>query len=295
MFRNRKALVDTLCLLTALALFSTTASLAESCEEASSITSNAAAYSSGGVVGEGRCYRLELVSPGWLHLNLITADWAEGRARFDLSAAGTDEKAKLQLVRRRLGERVAFLRPGTWWIQVRAEDPRHPLPPYQLESRFLEDTSGWVTKDEENEGELEPDPETLTTGAQAGPWQALCPSVANEKSTRKALDVGNSFTCAAAFHGDTTAVIDHAGWDGDVDVFRFQLLEWRTLALISNGEIETALELFNDAGQRLAISDLAGDSVTESRLVRTLAPGKYFVRVTGRSEGSYRLTADVGR
>ncbi len=280
-----------LCLLAALAPIASADALPGACDAARTILPSDAERHAEGAIGETHCYRLELAASGLVHLNLSIAGWEAARARLRLFGANGAARPP-EALQRSAGELLALAGPGTWWLEVAAEDPRLPLPAYRLASRFVEleaRPGAPATKDGENEGELEPDPETFTAGGAGGPLrQALC-------RTGDVDDHGDSFACATAFYGDATGELGN-GWGDDADLFRFRLLDYRTLVIASEGDADTYGELYDRNGQRLAGSGDGGEG-ENFRLVRTLGPGVYFVRVEGRdSTGAYRLVAhDVER
>ena len=108
-------------------------------------------------------------------------------------------------------------------------------------------------------------------------------------------DHGDTFACA------TTLDLGHPvfgevrnDWGDDADIFAFMLSELRTVEIATSGRIDIFGGLYDRSGQRLAADD-DGGSGDRFRLVKTLVPGWYFVRVEGRhsSEGDYRLHVDV--
>ena len=136
-------------------------------------------------------------------------------------------------------------------------------------------TMAFLRKSEED-GELEIEGDGLVAGC-----------VDRAAEIRRALcaaedDHGDTLNCATPMrcriHGELAN-----GWGDDVDAFRFRVDGWRTVAIAARGA--TRGELFDAAGQRLDVA--RGDA--GFRLVRTLSPGTYFVRVAGESEGFYGL------
>ena len=81
------------------------------------------------------------------------------------------------------------------------------------------------------------------------------------------------------------------GWGDDRDVFVFELDRTRTVQLETAGEVDTFGGLYDRRGQRLAATGDGGDGAN-FRLVKTLSPGLYFVRVEAEawSQGAYDLT-----
>jgi hypothetical protein len=235
-----------------------------------------------GFVAETHCYRLDLPSPGLLHLDLSVAGGSASRARLTMTAAG-GSPAALDTVWRSAAERLQLAPSGSYLLEVSAEDPRRPLPAYRLSSRFA------ATDKSETDGELEIDPLPFSGGAHKSetdgeleidplPLQALC---------KDGDDHGDTFACATAIPWTVAGEIDN-GWGDDVDVFRFRVRDWQTLEIAIAGSADIRGELYDGAGQRLAGDGDGGDG-DGFRLVRTLGPGPYFVRVEGGSRGTYSL------
>ncbi|MEM7582272.1 MAG: hypothetical protein AAF560_02740 [Acidobacteriota bacterium] len=93
-------------------------------------------------------------------------------------------------------------------------------------------------------------------------------------------DHGDSLACSREITRQTQGELAN-GWGDDADVFRFEIESWQTVELVTEG-LDTHVTLFDRQGQRL--------DAGETRLVRTLGPGTYFVRVEGlRADGPYAL------
>ncbi len=103
-------------------------------------------------------------------------------------------------------------------------------------------------------------------------------------------------------HGDTVACatrlrpgrsvrgdVDNP-WGDDQDLFRFTLTEPRTVHVATTGSTDTFGVLRDSQGHLLAADDDSGGG-DNFRIVKTLAPGLYFLRIEGAygAEGSYRL------
>jgi len=105
-----------------------------------------------------------------------------------------------------------------------------------------------------------------------------------------AADADAHFACAVPLSfGEAAGEIAGETHD-DHDVLTFVLAAQRTVRLETRGDVTTVGALYDRRGQRLA---LAGDGEElGSRLVRTLAAGRYFVRVEGRhgAAGTYTLS-----
>ncbi len=156
------------------------------------------------------------------------------------------------------------------------------------------DTDGELELDPETlksdtDGELELDPETSKIGRL---WRR---SAALEALCRNGDDHGDSRACATPIERRAAGQLGN-GWGDDDDVFRFRLCGWQTIEIATAGDADTHGRLYDRAGQLLAGDDDGGDG-GNFRLVRTLGPGTYFVRVEGvQSTGGYTLAmAGTGR
>ncbi len=102
-------------------------------------------------------------------------------------------------------------------------------------------------------------------------------------------DHADFFACASPLgaKGSLLGELD-GGWPYDYDVFTFWLGDRRAVIFETGGEVATAGALYDRRGQRLALPEIAGD--IPFRFVRNLAPGRYFVRVSGRDGAPGRYT-----
>ncbi len=111
----------------------------------------------------------------------------------------------------------------------------------------------------------------------------------------EADDHGDSFLCASeqsltsAGSGQIAATNDD-----DDDVFSFVLASARTVEIKSTGELDTYGSLYDAAGNLLAGANSGGGG-GNFKLTKTLAAGRYYVRVEGKdgAEGSYGLSVTV--
>ncbi len=136
----------------------------------------------------------------------------------------------------------------------------------------------------EEDGELEIEEEGLRAGRDGAARlrQALC-------RPDDADDHGDSLLCATAIRGGALGELQN-GWGDDVDVFGFRLDRWQTVEIATCGGLGMFGELSTDNGQRL---DRAGGDGDDFRLVRSLGPGIYYVKVAGESAGGYGLAIRV--
>ena len=172
--------------------------------------------------------------------------------------------------------------PGTYAFAVAAQDPWLTLPEYKVRTSFVESvTQSWPALKSVEETEPDPDPHGLTVSDIA---DKLCRAEESD-------DHGDTLLCATALPlgSSATAQIDSV-WDDDF--FSFVLTTQRTVRIETSDGIDTTGVLYDGYGHRLAAD---GDSGAGSglRIVRTLGPGRYFVRIAGMSgtEGTYALEA----
>lgn len=98
--------------------------------------------------------------------------------------------------------------------------------------------------------------------------------------------------CARPLAPGETAVGELANAPGrQSGLFALVLTAWQTVEIETAGNTDTVGELYDRHGHRLAVDDDGGRGVN-FRIVRTLSPGRYFVRVKGHraAEGSYVLS-----
>ncbi|MEM8962994.1 MAG: hypothetical protein AAGD38_16040 [Acidobacteriota bacterium] len=239
------------------------------------------------------CHQLDLAASGLLHLSLHGA-----------TARVVIDDARVVVLDRRADERLVWIEAGTYIVEIVAEDPLHPLDAYRLETRFEELTRS------ETDGELELEPELdaplrgddvaiQVRGEEDGELE-LEPELDNGDS--QGLRVRLDALCRHANddHADTLACasqIDHRivgaldnGWGDDVDVFRLELDGWQAVEITIGGAITPRITLLDPVGQRLDVD-------SDGRLVRTLSPGTYYLRVDSEHEvGAYDLLVNpLGR
>lgn len=106
----------------------------------------------------------------------------------------------------------------------------------------------------------------------------------------KADDHGDSFACATAVRlgARLAAQIE----PGDFDIFSFQMDAYGTVAFATGGAVDTFGQLFDDNGVRLAADDDGGGRAN-FRIVRSLLPGRYFLRVEGVGAAAGRTVLTV--
>ncbi len=155
----------------------------------------------------------------------------------------------------------------------------------------------------ENEGELEDEPDPFMGGplgeSRQG-WDVYDLALASME-LRQALaelcvrgeadDHGGSTLCATPLGPGAALGEIQNPWGDDEDVFRFDLAGPRTVEISTRGTTDTMGELYDRHGNRLGHADGGGED-GNFRMVRTLSPGAYFVRVAGEryASGPYVLT-----
>lgn len=107
----------------------------------------------------------------------------------------------------------------------------------------------------------------------------------------EADDHGDGFLCATPLTRGTIAGEIENPWGDDADIFRFDLAGVRTVEISTDGPTDMAGELYDRFGNRLDRVTGGGED-GNFRMVRTLSPGAYFVRVAGEgfASGPYNLT-----
>ena len=148
--------------------------------------------------------------------------------------------------------------------------------------------SGCGSKSEtDSEIEVEPDPLTEPTPKihdLARLPAVLRPYLAELCQRESGDDHGDGSLCATGLtRGQAVDAKLFSDWGDDRDVFRFRVETLAPIAIDARGNVELAVELHDQHGQRLAST--VGDRVL---LVRSLVPGVYFIRLQGAG-GDYSL------
>ena len=288
-----------------------------SCRTPVPVLANETLRSDGADPGENRCFVIDLAAPGILTLDVSAPGAERANARLDFlgPAGGTRiERKVFEYVKRSATSVTLAVRAGgSYLVRVAAEDRRLGLPPYKLRAGFGEegglalkgeydeelepdpDPLVWPPLKSEVDEELEPDPDPLISCTSAHDLAAAPAALRSELQglcrTGEVDDHGDSFACATVLrHGGSATGEIHNGWGDDEDVYRFRLAEQRTVEITSDGFTDTVGELYDSSGNRLDRDDEGGEG-GNFRLVRSLSPGVYFVRVSGRNadRGSYSL------
>lgn len=150
--------------------------------------------------------------------------------------------------------------------------------------------------------EVDPDPDALgsTTperSASAGGarssvlfYEPFCPTAMIDQGD----DHADAMSCATSIRSGATVAgrLDDLHEDGadDSDVFRIELGKLTTLDIATRGD-DTFGTLYDASGQELTSDDDGADGAG-FRIVRALAPGRYYVRVeaVGGAAGAYELS-----
>ena len=262
----------------------------------------------GSAAGRPEIFRLEVPAPGILILDVSApaCDPSQPKLTFlgtgNASSDAADPGGRAQsfdLVRETPQGLVLDIRvPGSFFLAVSAEDPSRGLNGYKLHNTFVADvtptaeghriaTSPHVApaiysfeayKDVEEE-EDETDPDLI------GP----CPP-------SEADDHGDTPLCATPLRsGSATAGRIENGYGDDEDYFTFALDAQETVSIeITEGQSRHGA-LYDEKQQRLTSCDSRNPN--DVRIVRTLGPGRYYVRIESSdgTEGPYRLRVEVLR
>ncbi len=262
--------------------------------------------------GEPQRFAVEIAEAGLLVLEVAVPGSAAVEAKLDLFAG--EGLTRIEESPTRLVLVVAAGSSGTVSFGVAAQDPRRGLGRYKLTSGFValashqgerfaaspppfaekttEGEEGEEGEEDEEELEIEPNfaspsPPPPLPPAQAAfpsPWPDLCRQGEGD-------DHGDTLTCATPLHpGRSVAAEIRNRWSDDEDVFRLRLTEMRTVEVATSGDTDTFGSLYDGHGHRLAAAD-DGGAGSNFRIVKTLSPGLYYLRIEGAdaAEGYYLL------
>ena len=107
-------------------------------------------------------------------------------------------------------------------------------------------------------------------------------------------DHSSAFRCATPLRLGTEIDAEiRDPWGSDRDLFTFAVGEMARVRIETVGSSDTLGGLYDRNGYRLKVDD-DGGSETNFRIVKTLSPGRYYVRVEGsrNAEGAYRLIVE---
>lgn len=277
-----------------------------------------------GFGGEGtETFQIYVPSPGVLMLNVALPGFQSAQPKLGFlgrhcAIAKVEEVGWAVLERTVSSLLVDIESPGNYFFRVAAQDPSTRMEGYRLQSRFVGDEDGIVEKIEEWEEdpdllqtptceaieEWEEDPDLLQapprkTTMEERDEPGLFVSLLLKGLCRlgEVDDHGDAFGCASLLiPGESVAGEVRNDWGDDADVFTFTLTAQRTIRLESIRPTDTLARLYDRQGHRLAADDDGGGGES-FRIVKTLGPGRYFLRVEGSraAEGPYRLAFETSR
>lgn len=267
----------------------------------------------------GTCWAVEVDTDGWLIADLLQgADSSAARLLWtDRQRLGT------AVVHYSATSLILAVTPGRYRLQVLPDDPETALAPFRLQVDLVEIagegerdtelelepdplTAGCHNGEGDTELELEPDPLTgapAADGPRVSAWLQTSGDGVQRLCHRGSDDHGDRFVCATpmVLGRSMTAQLGNE-WGDDLDVFRFRVSALEPVEITVRGVAtffgggggELTAELYDRAGQRLAV--LPQDTAlplgaTGLRLLRTLVPGTYLLRIGGRdlAEGEYSV------
>ncbi len=245
-----------------------------------------------------QCFETYLPSAGVLTLDAMAPIRAQAEPRFVLSSqncgslAETDDLSFVYLERTATNMILEIRQPGSLSFCVDSQDPEESLGDYALRIGFAPSA---FEKNGEDPEEEEPDPEPMTYPN----YPSIHPSVSSPAlrdicRRNTADDHGDTFLCASPLRlGQEVNAEIWDAWGGDDDVFTFALEELTTVHVETSGDTDTIGSLHGRNGDRLKVGDNGGGD-RNFRIVKTLSPGRYFVRVTGShgTAGAYQLAIE---
>ncbi len=263
-------------------------------------------------VGQTHCFMAPVPSPGILTLDVSVPGPAAAEPRLDFLgriSEGTPadwEEAlggEVSIIERFPAHLALMVEvAGDYAFCVAAQDPALALAPFKLLPGFLELTpadgddppGGGNLGDPEDPDEDEIDPNLLgdpPVEENRGPGGL--PPLALEGLCLGEDDHGETAACASPLDRRAVGEIRN-GWGDDEDFFTFRLRTTRTVRIETRGPTDTFGGLYDRFGHRLARAD-DGGRAGNFRIVKTLGPGRYFVRVEGLdgAEGRYALDLRV--
>lgn len=270
------------------------------CAGASPILTGETVRGIGRVAGEPDCFRIETPAGGLLALDVAVPGPAAAAPRLGLveSCAGSETEGLAVIDRTATSLVVAGKTAVSLVACVGPQDPRLALGEYKLAAAFVDAAKSDPIEVEPDPGqksdpiEVEPDPGQKSDPIEVEPdpgqkallIDALCAAATGD-------DHSDLLLCASILEPGRKVrgeIADRRG--DDHDTFAFELAATHTLRFETSGSLDTFGGVYDDRGQRLAADDDGGEG-GNFRLVKTLGPGLYFVRVEGQAgaEGSYVL------
>lgn len=269
---------------------------------------------------EPQCFAAYLPS-GALNLDVAVPGQAAAEARITFhgracEAAGEAKENFAYLERSATSMLLEIRTPGNYFFCVTAQDPTGQLDEIKLRNSFVE--GGILTAKGDDPEVTEPPPDPMLFN----PGSGLCaatkgddPEVTEPPPDPKVGDLAckveaiRKVTCGLGEtddHGDTpfcaTPILPGRSssgeignpWRDDDDFFALRLTAMQTVRIETTGDTDTFGGLYDRRGCRIAMDD-DGGSGANFRIVKTLSPGLYFVRVEGRggAEGPYQLNVEA--
>ena len=258
------------------------------------------------------CFEIDVVSTGILTLDVSVSglEAVEPRiALYDDASGGAEDGGKsLACIARTPTSMVLDIQAsGTYAFCVSAQDSARSLDEVKIRNGFLSGgirvamdgdpehdqpptpwDAGWFAAKTEDDAEYEPPPDPKARSETVRGF--LC-------QLGETDDHGDTPFCSTPLtRGRVVGGEIRNDWGDDNDFFVFALARHRTVRIKTFGDTDTLGGLYDHRGYRIASDDDGGDG-GNFRIVKTLGPGIYFVRVEGRNreEGSYRLGVDIWR
>ncbi len=277
----------------------------DTCSGATPVDLNSSLRGYGDKPGESFFVKLEIPSTGLLSVAVAVPGTAtaEPKLGFVGPGCGVPEVASEPVVLERSATHLVLVaqHSGPYVFRVASQDPLLPLGELKLRTGFVPDaaTRRLSPKGGEDEEEIEIEPDPLIYAGQ-GESRSLHSKLDELCRRGEVDDHGDSFTCATLLSPGQDMVGEiRNGWGDDGDVFLFTLgsshgTKLWTLKIETTGDLDTFGGLYDRSGQRLEKGD-GGGGGDNFRIVRTLGPGTYFVRVEGRdgAEGLYALRVEA--
>ncbi len=208
-------------------------------------------------------FMVEVAASGYLLVDVSAFEVTENDFFVDL--VGTTETVTV-LKRTASAWLVAVRQPGTLSLRVDSIDSRRKPGAFDVRTGFLEDP---VLRDWER-----------TPRASADVLEQLC---ADD------MPAGDSLLCAERLVAEERVTVDlHA------TVRSFSLRHWETVDISTLGELDTVGALYDDNGLRVATDDDSG-AEGNFRIVHTLPPGRYFLRLSERRGKSGEALLQLNR
>lgn len=208
---------------------------------------------------------------------------------------------------------------GDFYFCVEAQDPSLEIGEYQLVNGFLPAVFSKTDPDEDepepdpfadprggyktdpDEDEPEPDPFTGRDGClktdpdedepEPDPFTDMRPTLEGVCQQMRMDDHGDALGCATPIRlGQGIQAMIRSDLGHDQDFFTFRVEELTTVRVEITGAGDTVGSLYDPHGYRLKVDDDGG----HVRIVKTLSPGRYFIRVEGYlgARDAYRLTVE---